>query len=234
MPPSNHLLDDILSYVVIEIGTLFSLLTISLILANWRILSNIYARLMLLVQVSHMFACLVDSYYYEDDESGPGLLLCQIGGALFYFFWLISNFLSELMLLLVFLDLRNYRSSRCHKPFLFLIASIVALSAIIAFLPMKSYRKCKIGDYPTFCGWCDKESSIGNNGEVGWLIYAVPVACGLVLFFMFVYQVVKVKKQGRNRLTRQQKEALNVVFIPTITIFFIVLNTVVTYVDPTV
>lgn len=67
MGEENNTLDDFLSYVLIEFGTLFSLLTICLILANWRMLSNIYARMMLGVQSTHFIACLFDSYYYYDN-----------------------------------------------------------------------------------------------------------------------------------------------------------------------
>lgn len=132
-------------------------------------------------------------------------MVCQVGGACFYFFWLISNFISELMLFRVFLVLRNYRIRSTSRPYLWMTLVIVGLSAVLSFVPMSTYYKCKVGGYDMFCGWCFQSDHAGINDtaayKFGSLIYAVPVALGIVLMLMFIYQVRQVLKRGRNRLT---------------------------------
>jgi hypothetical protein len=85
MSSSDDTIDSIISYCFIEIGLLFSLLNIVIILANHEtMMKNSYSRLMLLIQTLHLGACFIDNPFYGDN-----LDWCRVGGALFYLFWLV-------------------------------------------------------------------------------------------------------------------------------------------------
>lgn len=203
---------------MIETGTLFSLLTVVLILANWRILGNIYARIMLIVQLTQLAACISTSPYYGFSERSYNTL-CQVAGALYYCFWLISCFMSELMLLLVILDLRKYRSSRCHLPFRFISIIIVALSATLAFVPMRTYSNIRVSESDLYCGM--NQDSLG---VAEYCTYILPALLGIVLFVFMCYQVALVLRNNRARLVSQQKQALKILLVPSITVVFILVN----------
>lgn len=215
----STLINDILSYLMIGTGTIFSLLTVILVLANWHMLRNVYAQLMLAVQLSHLLACLIATPYYPDLSDR----FCKVGGALFYFFWLISNFLVELMLLRVYLDLRNYHIGRYRWFFRILMVLSVAVAGVLSFVPMETYQECTINDYQLYCGFCpDGLSSIME--VLGWLIKILPAAIGLLLLILMVVRVHKVNRQGADHLTVRQKQAMNVLFIPSTNAAFIILN----------
>jgi hypothetical protein len=67
--PDSDLIYDIISYLMIEIGALFSLLNMILILSNRKtMLRNVYGRLMLIIQTLHLGACIADTPYYSYDK----------------------------------------------------------------------------------------------------------------------------------------------------------------------
>jgi hypothetical protein len=76
---------NLISYLFIGVGVLFSSLNLILIISNFKSMwNNTYARLMFLIQTLYLATCLVDLPHVFYGSK------CELPASLFYFFWMVS------------------------------------------------------------------------------------------------------------------------------------------------
>lgn len=82
---NGFVVDDAISFTLISIGAFFCLLTIIMILANLRqMMTKVWGRLLLLIQIEYLMCCLLDYPTYSTDGND-----CKWTSAFFYSFFLV-------------------------------------------------------------------------------------------------------------------------------------------------
>lgn len=130
-------------------------------------------------------------------------------------------------MLLVYLDLTMQRK-HFGKYWLTVIIVVLVVSLIVSFVPIEEYQKCKIGGYDLYCGACF-ESHHSAVLYVSWTVFALPVLLGVITTGLLVKVVCSIN--SKKQLNRIQRNALNVVFIPSIAFLYILINSILTVIS---